>query len=267
MIKERGMARNHIFYEVEDKVAVVTISHPPVNFLNEAVILELNDVFRELGEDNNVGAVVITGGGEKAFVAGADIRMFRNLLGKREKIFSGAKAMQKCFTDIENFDKLVIAAINGLALGGGCELAAACDIRIAAEDAVIGVPEVKLGIIPGAGGTQRLCRLLGKGKAKMMVLGGGFFSARDAFDFGLVERVVPHGQSVDEAKKLAKEFLSGGPLAIRNGKRAINEGSNMNLVDGLNLEACLLADLFMTEDAKEGVQAFFEKRQPRFQGK
>jgi enoyl-CoA hydratase len=261
------MARNHIINAVEDRIAVVTISHPPVNSLNEDVIKELSDIFKELEGDKNVGAVVITGGGEKAFVAGADIRMFNDLLGKREKIFIGAKAMQECFTKIENFDKLVIAAINGLALGGGCELAVACDIRIAAENAVLGVPEVKLGIIPGAGGTQRLTRLLGKGKAKMMVLGGGFFSARDAFDMGLVEKVVPHGQAVNETKQLAREFLSGGPLAIRNGKKAINVGCNMMLEDGLHLEAELLADLFMTEDAKEGVQAFFEKRPPKFQGK
>jgi len=261
------MAENLVTYTVEDSVAVVTIAHPPVNSLNVDVTNGLSAVFNELEENKKVGAVVITGGGEKAFVAGADIRMFKDLIGKREQILAGALAMQQCFTNIENSGKLIIAAINGLALGGGCELAVACDIRIAAENAVIGVPEVKLGIIPGAGGTQRLARLLGKGKAKMMVLGGGFFSALDAFNLGLVEKVVPVGQALDEAKKLAREFLSGGPLAIRSAKKAINEGLNMTLKDGLVLEAELVADLFMSEDVKEGIDAFFGKRPPVFQGK
>jgi enoyl-CoA hydratase len=261
------MARKHVNYDVEHRIAIVTIDHPPVNSLNTDVVGELSDVFKELEPKKDVGAVVITGGGQKAFMAGADIRMFKDLIGKREKIFEVVMQMQDCFTSIENFDKVVIAAINGLALGGGCELAVACDIRIAAENAVIGVPEVKLGIIPGAGGTQRLARLLGKGRAKMMILGGGFFSAQDALGMGLVEKVVPSGEAVNEAKNLAKDFLSRGPLAIRNGKRAINEGTNMTLEKGLIREAELVADLFMTEDVKEGVDAFFEKRQPVFKAK
>jgi enoyl-CoA hydratase len=261
------MARKYVNYEMEDRIAVVKIDHPPVNSLNEAVIGEILEVFEEMGSRDDVAVVVITGGGERAFVAGADLRMFKDLIGNREKVFEGARGMQDCLTNIENFDWVVIAAINGMALGGGCELALACDIRVADENAVIGVPEVRLGLIPGAGGTQRLVRLLGKGKAKMMVLGGDFFSAKDALSMGLVEKVAPAGEALTEAMNLAKGFLNVGPLAMRNGKKAINEGSNMTLEDGLVREAELLADCFMTEDIKEGVAAFFEKRQPLFKGK
>jgi enoyl-CoA hydratase len=193
--------------------------------------------------------------------------MFEEFRGNRTKAFESVRKMQDCFTRIENFDMVVIAAINGLALGGGCELAVACDIRVAAQNAIIGTPEVKLGIIPGAGGTQRLARLLGKGWAKMIVLGGEPVSASEALSIGLVEKIVPAGEALIESKKLAKVFLKRGPLALKNGKRAINEGSNMPLKEGLIREAELITDLFLTEDIKEGAKAFFEKRSPVFKGK
>jgi Enoyl-CoA hydratase/carnithine racemase len=182
------MARKYVNYEIEDRIAIVTIDRPPVNALSLEVIDELSEVFEELDANKNAGVVVIAGGGKKAFVAGADITMFEEFRSDRTKAFESVKKMQDCFTRIENFDMVVIAAINGLALGGGCELAVACDIRVAAQNAIIGTPEVKLGIIPGAGGTQRLARLLGKGWAKMIVLGGEPVSAGEALSIGLVER-------------------------------------------------------------------------------
>ena len=261
------MARKYVNYEIEDRIAIVTVDRPPVNALSLEVVDELSEVFDELGANKDAGAVVIAGGGKKAFVAGADITMFEEFMGNRAKALESVRKMQDCFTRIENFDMVVIAAINGLALGGGCELAVACDIRVAAENAMIGTPEVKLGIIPGAGGTQRLTRLLGKGWAKMIVLGGDPVSASEALSIGLVEKVVPTGEALIESKKLAKVFLKRGPLALKNGKRAINEGSNMTLEEGLIREAELITELFLTEDVKEGAEAFFEKRSPVFRGR
>lgn len=258
------MERAYVTYEVEGRLAVVTISNPKMNALSRPVVEELGAVFDELELRTEIGVAILTGGGGKAFVAGADIKGFKDIIGHRGVVFEGARGMQDCFSKIENSRLVVIAAINGLALGGGCELAAACDIRIAADNVIIGVPEVKLGLIPGAGGTQRLARLLGKGRAKWMVLSGDFFSARDAFQMGLLEKVVPAADLLAEAKKLAGSILANAPLAVEAGKRAINEGVEMSLEDGLVFEAGLVADLFMTEDIKEGAGAFVEKRFPVF---
>lgn len=261
------MNRKYVRFEVEGRLAVVTIDNPKMNALSTAVMEDLAAVFEELEGRRDIGVVLLTGAGERAFVAGADIKGFRDMFGKRDEVVRGSRAMQACFSKIENSRLVVIAVINGLALGGGCELAAACDIRIAAEEAVIGVPEVKLGLIPGAGGTQRLARLLGKGRAKWMVLSGDFFTARDAFQLGLLERVVPAAELMVEARKLAASILSNAPLAVEAGKRVINEGLEMSLEDGLVLEANLVGDLFLTEDLKEGAGAFVEKRFPVFRGK
>jgi enoyl-CoA hydratase len=189
------------------------------------------------------------------------------MFGTRDEVVRSSRAMQACFSKIENSRLVVIAAINGLALGGGCELAAACDIRIAAEEAIIGVPEVKLGLIPGAGGTQRLARLLGKGRSKWMILSGDFFTARDALQMGLLEKVVPAAEVMPEARKLAASILANAPLAVEAGKRAVNEGVELPLEEGLILEAGLVGDLFLTEDLQEGAGAFVEKRFPVFRGK
>lgn len=261
------MERKYVNYEIEDRMAVVTINNPPVNSLTMELVDELSEVIKELNANDGVGTVIITGAGQKAFVAGANIKMIKDIIDNDKSAFEDVRRMQDCFTSIENLDKVVIAAINGLALGGGCELALACDIRVAAEDATLGVPEVKLGLIPGAGGTQRLARLLGKGKAKMLVLLGNPIGAREALNIGLVGKIVPAGEALHEAKKLAKTLLANAPLALRNGKKAINQGSDMTLEQGLMREADLVLDLFTTEDLKEGVSAFLEKRPPVFKGK
>lgn len=258
------MARTFVNYEVEGRLAVVTIDNPKMNALSVPVVKEISEVFEELEARTEIGVAIITGGGTRAFVAGADIKGFKEAFGQRELAFRESRRMQACFSKIEKSRLVVIAAINGLALGGGCELAAACDIRIAADNVIIGVPEVKLGLIPGAGGTQRIARLLGKGKAKLMVLSGDFFSAQDAFQLGLLEKVVPAADVLAEAKKLAGSILANAPLAVEAGKRAINEGVEMSFEDGLVFEAGLVGDLFMTEDIKEGAGAFVEKRFPVF---
>jgi enoyl-CoA hydratase/carnithine racemase len=223
--------------------------------------------YDELEAKEEVIVAIITGSEEKAFVAGAYIKSFKDLTGKRDDAFNGSRGMQTCFTKIERSNKIVIVAINGLALGGGCEMATACDIRIISENALIGIPKVRLGIIPGAGGTQRLLRLLGRGKAKLMVLSGDFYSAKYALTMGLAEKVVPAGEALHEAKKMAQAICGNAPLALRAGKKVINEGENMSLDDALLREANYLADLFMTEDLKEGISAFVEKRFPVYKGR
>ncbi len=226
------MERTYVTYEVEGRLAVVTISNPKMNALSRPVVEELGAVFDELELRTEIGVAILTGGGGKAFVAGADIKGFKDIIGHRGVVFDGARGMQDCFSKIENSRLVVIAAINGLALGGGCELAAACDIRIAADNVIIGVPEVKLGLIPGAGGTQRLARLLGKGRAKWMVLSGDFFSARDAFQMGLLEKVVPAADLLAEAKKLAGTFSANAPLPSRRERGPSPEGVK-SIGDGL----------------------------------
>jgi enoyl-CoA hydratase len=257
--------RKYVNYEVENRLAVVTIDNPKMNALSFPVVEELGAVFDELEACTEIGVAIITGGGTRAFVAGADIKGFKDVAGKREIAVNGSRGMQAVFSKIDNSRLVVIAAINGLALGGGCELAAACDIRIAGDNVIIGVPEVKLGLIPGAGGTQRLVRLLGKGRAKLMVLTGDFFSAQDAFQLGLLDKVVPAADVLAEAKKMAVSILGNAPLAVEAGKRAINRGAEMSLEDGLVFEAGLVGDLFMTEDLREGASAFVEKRFPVYQ--
>jgi enoyl-CoA hydratase len=261
------MDKKHVNYTVEDRLAVVTIDNPKMNALSGAVMEELGTVFDELEARTEIGVAIIIGGGTKAFVAGADIKGFKDFLGKRESAFNSSRRMQAVFSKIEESRLVVIAAINGFALGGGCELAAACDIRIASDNIIIGVPEVKLGLIPGAGGTQRLTRLLGKGRAKLMVLTGDFFNAQEAFQLGLLDKVVPAADVLMEAKKMAGIILGNAPLAVEAGKRAINKGVEMSMEDGLVFEAGLVGDLFMTEDLKEGANAFVEKRVPLFRRK
>jgi len=260
------MSNDYVNFELEDRIAVVTIDNPPVNALSMEVIDKLWETFESLNINKNVGVVIITGKG-RAFVAGADITMFERIITDKNQGRVTVKRFQDCFTHIENFPGIVIAAVNGLALGGGCELAIACDFRIAADNAQFGLPEVRLGILPGAGGTQRLTRLLGRGMAKMMVLGGEPVAASEALRIGLVEKVVSTGEVLDEAKKLARTILRGGGEALRNAKRAINEGAEMSLDKGLQREIELISELFETEDFEEGAKAFLEKRKPDFKGK
>ncbi|HRT61256.1 MAG TPA: enoyl-CoA hydratase-related protein [Syntrophales bacterium] len=258
------MERKYVNYAIENRLAVVTIDNPKMNALSDEVMDELDAVFDELEARTEIGVAIITGGGTKAFVAGADIKGFEKLMGNRQGAINDSRRMQAVFSKIENSRLVVIAAINGLALGGGCELAIACDIRVAGDSIVIGVPEVKLGLIPGAGGTQRLVRLLGKGPAKYMIFTGEFLNAQEAYRLGLVDRVVPEKDVLAAAKKIAATILGNAPLAVEAGKRAINRGVEMSLEDGLMYEAKLEGDLFLTKDLAEGVSAFIEKRTPIF---
>lgn len=257
-------SREYVQFEIDNRIAVVTMDRPPVNALNRQVQDEIEAVFDELETSSAVGAVIITGGGEKAFMAGADIMMLSEKSSK--EVAAMSVVTRKAFSKIENFNKIVIAAVNGLALGGGCELALTCDIRVADESAFLGFPEVSLGLFPGAGGTQRLARLVGVGKAKELILTGDPINAREAKSIGLVERIAPKGESLIEAKSLANRVLTRGPIAVSNAKKAISEGINMTLEDGLKREADLFIEIFKTKDMKEGIKAFMEKRKPIFSG-
>ena len=252
--------------ETNDGILVVTIDRPKVlNALNAQTVEEIYEAFSKARSDSGVKAVIITGAGEKAFVAGADI----NELAQKTPI-TGKETSERgqfIFSFIERFPKPVIAAINGFALGGGCELALACHIRIATDKAQIGLPEVTLGIIPGYGGTQRMARLLGKAKALELICTGERISAAEAERIGLVNRVVPAEQLMTVAEELARKIMSRGPLAVRAAIEAVMSGSEMPFEEGQFLEATLFGLLCASEDTKEGLQAFIEKRQANFKGK
>ncbi len=259
------MTYKNVLCEVEEGLAVVTINRPGVlNALNEETISELIDVFHEIKQDDAVGVVVITGAGEKAFVAGADIKELsqKNSLTGKDFVLQG----QMCLNIIENLGKPVIAAINGFALGGGCEIAMACTMRIAAQNAKFGQPEINLGLIPGFGGTQRLPRLVGKGNAAELALTGDMISAEEAYRIGLVNKVVPRGEALGEAEKIARKILAKSPVTVRLILEAVNRGVEVGLPEALNLEANLFGIACATEDMKEGTKAFLEKRKPDFKG-
>jgi enoyl-CoA hydratase len=252
--------------EVRGAILYVTIDRPKVlNALNAQTVTEIGRVFDEARDDESVRAVILTGGGEKAFVAGADI----NELAKMTPLSGKAVAEkgQQVFSNIENFPKPVIAAVNGFALGGGCELALACHMRIASEKAQLGLPEVSLGIIPGYGGTQRLARLVGKGKALELICTGDRIGAADAEKIGLVNRVVAPEALLGAAEELANKMLSKSSVAIRAALEAVNSGMEMPLEEGQLLEATLFGLLCATEDMKEGMTAFIEKRPANFPGR
>jgi enoyl-CoA hydratase len=260
------MEYQNILYEVKDRLATVTVNRPGVyNALNDATVAELTDIFLKIKQDEGVGAVILTGAGEKAFVAGADI----NELSRRDVLTGKAFALrgQMCLNIIENLGKPVIAAINGFALGGGCEIAQACTIRVASENAKLGAPEVNLGLIPGWGGTQRLPRLVGKGNAMELCLTGDSITAQDALRIGLVDKVVPQGQALAEAEKVARKILAKSAVIVKLILEAVNRGVEVDLLEGLNLEANLFAIACSTEDMKEGTKAFLAKRKPEFKGK
>ena len=252
--------------EAQDQVAVVTIDQPEVlNSLNETTLEELERAFSERLHEEDVGAIIVTGAGEKAFVAGADIKELARLdpLGARLKSSRGHRLMEQ----IESFPKPVIAAINGFCLGGGCELALACHLRLASENAQIGLPEVKLGLIPGYGGTQRLPRLVGKGRAMEMILSGESISAGKPLEIGLVNEVVAAEELIPRSRELAGKLLQNGPLAVRYSIEAMNDGLEMPLREATRLEATFFGLSCATEDMHEGTRAFLEKRKPKFQGK
>jgi len=251
--------------EVAEGILTLTIDRPKVlNAVNAQTVEEIGAVFSEALKDPGVKAVIVTGGGEKAFVAGADI----NELAKKTPITGKetSERGQQILSSIERFPKPVIAAINGFALGGGCELAMACHIRIASDKAQIGLPEVTLGIIPGYGGTQRMARLVGKAKAFEMVCTGDRISATEAEKIGLVNHVVPSESLTMECRKLASTIASRGPVAVRAAIEAINSGTDMAFDEGQFLEATLFGLLCATDDMKEGMSAFLEKRKAEFKG-
>lgn len=252
--------------ERDGSVAIVTVYRPDkLNALNARTLDELEHVFEDLRRDETTGAVVLTGAGEKAFVAGADIAE----LAQQTPLSAVAtsKRGQHLFRSIELFPKPVIAAVNGFALGGGCELALACHVRIASENASFGLPEVGLGTLPGYGGTQRLARLVGRGRAIELVLTGQRIPAPEAHRIGLVNRVVPLEKLLEECRGLAAVILKNGPVAVRAALEAIQHGLEMPLDSGLELEANIFGVVAATQDMREGMQAFLDKRPPRFEGR
>ena len=260
------MSFDNLLVEREGAVAVVTINRPKVrNALNGQTMRELRQAMEELQQDASVRAIVLTGAGEKAFVAGADINELAVLSPVEGK--EHARSGQSVLDFIENLGKPVVAAINGFALGGGCELAMACTLRIAADTAQLGQPEINLGIMPGYAGSQRLPRLVGKGLALEMLLTGDMITADRAHAIGLVNRVVPAGDLLTEAKKLAAMLASKAPVATRYIIEAVNHGGDMSAADGEFLEATLFGLVATTDDMREGTQAFLDKRQPAWKGK
>ena len=260
------MEFNNLLLDQKEMVAVITINRPKaLNALNFETLMEMRACLAELRQDAAVRVVIITGAGEKAFVAGADISYMQNLDPTAGKAFG--KLGHEVMNTIENFPKPVIAAVNGFALGGGCELAMSCDIRMAAQNAKFGQPEVNLGIIPGFGGTQRLPRLVGKGLANELIFSGNIIDAEEACRIGLVNRVYPADQLLAECRALATKIATRGPGAVRLCKEAINNGLEMDLARACTYEADLFAQCFSSLDQKEGMSAFLEKRAPNFQDK
>lgn len=261
------MEYQNILVTREENIGIVTFNRPKVlNALNHPTMVELSTAVDELAADSGVRCIILTGAGEKAFVAGADINELRALASATAAVEFAAWGQNILFK-IENLSKPVIAAINGYALGGGCELCMACDIRIAADSAKLGQPEIDLGILPGYGGTQRLPRLVGKGRAKWLILSGERISAQEALRIGLVDFVVPAAELSNAAKDLAHKIASKAPLAVAWAKRSINVGTETDLVTACAYEASQFGLVCTTEDRVEGTSAFLEKRPAQFKGK
>jgi enoyl-CoA hydratase len=255
-----------LLFEIKDGIAFITVNRPDkLNALNDQVITELGDAAERIATESAIKGAILTGSGPKSFVAGADI----GDLAKQGPFDGKARAQrgQAVLRRLETSGKPVIAAVNGFALGGGCELAMACHIRIASENAKFGQPEVKLGIAPGYGGTQRLPRLVGKGVALQLILTGEMIDAQEAFRIGLVTKVVPAADLLPESEKMLRGILAMGPLAVRLALEAVDQGLEMSLDEGLLLEANHFGLLAATQDMKEGLTAFLEKRSAKFQGR
>jgi len=255
----------YIIIDIQNYIATITINRPDaLNAMNKIVVAELQKTVEECIENDDVGLIVITGSGDKAFVAGADIKAMQTMSGRQALEFS--REGQEMTMVIENSPKPVIAAINGFALGGGCEIALACDMRIASQNAKFSQPEVALGIIPGWGGTQRLPRLIGKGRAIEMITGGEMINAEEALRIGLVNHVVPQPKLMEKVNILAKSILKNGPAAVGAALKCIHKGFDEQIESGLDIELNAFAELFETEEQREGTTAFVEKRKPRFRG-
>ena len=255
----------YIKVSIEDRIATLTINHPPANAFNTQVMTELGDAFEEVTANDEVKVIIITGAGQ-LFVAGADINEIAELKDKPEETMAFIHQGQQTFLKIERSEKPVIAALNGrFALGGGLELAMACHIRIAEDGLRLGQPEINLGLIPGWGGTQRLSRIVGKGRALEMILTGDAVTAQEAYRMGLVNKVVPTGAVIKEAKGLARKLVtSRSKLPMAAAIRAVNKGLELDLEDALETEAKQFVLLGSSEDAEEGLKAFLEKRKPVF---
>jgi enoyl-CoA hydratase len=253
-----------ISVDVSEQIATLRIDRPEVkNALDLATVNEIRAALQSLAADASAGVLVITGGGEAAFVSGADINDIR-ARGRDDGL---AAINSSLFAEVERFPRPTIAAINGYALGGGCELALACDIRIASDTAKFGQPELSLGIIPGAGATQRLPRIIGMGRAKHLILTGEIIDAKQALEIGLVSAVTPPGQLQIRAREMAKKILRHGPLAARLAKIALNASARVDMDSGLLIETLAQAICYASEDKLEGTAAFLEKRKPKFTGR
>jgi enoyl-CoA hydratase len=260
------MSPQNLTLEIRDRVARLTVNRPEkLNALNRATLQEMEQAFAECSSDPAVGLVILTGSGSKAFIAGADINELAEQTPVEGREY--ARYGQRLFQRIESLGKPVLAAINGYALGGGCEIALACTLRFASSTARFGQPEVNLGLIPGYGGTQRLSRLVGRGKAQELILTGEMIDAAEALRIGLVNQVFSPEELIPKTEAVASIILSRGPLAVRYAMEAIHLGMNMRLEEGLDYEATLFSVLCSSKDMKEGTRAFLEKRKPKFEGR
>jgi enoyl-CoA hydratase/carnithine racemase len=265
-VPRAALALANVQYEKKGSIAYVTVNRPKVlNALNTPTWTDLRAAFEDAKADASVHGVILTGAGDKAFIAGADISELANVDAYDAE--ESSRFGQGVLDLIENLGKPVIAAINGFALGGGCETAMACTIRIAAEHAKFGQPEVKLGLLPGGGGTQRLPRLVGKGRALQLILTGETISAQEAYRIGLVNEVVPAAGVIDRAETILKQIAGNAPIAVKFSLEAANKGLETSQSEGLALEASYFGICAATEDKKEGTSAFLEKRAPKFRGR
>ena len=256
----------NVLYEKKGAIAYVTLNRPKVlNALNQRTWQDLRAAFEDARDDADVRGVILTGAGDKAFIAGADISELSQVTAVQAE--SSSSYGQEVLNFVENLGKPVVAAINGFALGGGCETAMACTIRLATESARFGQPEVKLGVPPGGGGTQRLPRLVGKGRALQLILSGEMISAQEAYRIGLVNEVVPAADLIPRAEAILKQIFANAPLAVTYSLEAVNKGLETSQTEGLALEASFFGLCAGTEDKQEGTQAFLQKRAPQFQGR
>src|ERR1700754_2767956 len=261
-----GLTLETVLYEKKGAIAYVTLNRPKVlNALSRKTWADLRTAFEQARDDAAVRGVILTGAGDKAFIAGADISELAGVTAVEAE--ESSSYGQEVLNLVENLGKPVIAAVNGFALGGGCETAMACTIRVASENAKFGQPEVKLGLLPGGGGTQRLPRLVGKGRALQLILSGGIISASEAYRIGLVNEVVPAAELIARAEAILKQIFANAPLAVKYLLEAVNKGLETSQNEGLSLEASLFGLCAGTEDKKEGTQAFLQKRAAQFQGR
>ena len=261
-----ALALENVLYQKKESVAYITVNRLKVlNALSHQTFVDLRAAFEDARDDAAVRGVILTGAGDKAFIAGADISELATVTAVEAA--QSSNVGQEVLNLVENLGKPVIAAINGFALGGGCETAMACTIRVASETAKFGQPEVKLGLVPGGGGTQRLPRLVGKGRALQIILSGEMISAQDAYRIGLVNEVVPAAEVMARAEAILKQIFANAPLAVKYSLEAVNKGLETSQSEGLALEAAFFGLCAGTEDKKEGTQAFLQKRAPRFEGR